>query len=198
MTNAYNHAKKELSLLVKNYPDSVINAFTTDILALCETFGNEISNEHQAAFTAHTLGTAIKKLCLFEVLSPLTGDDSEWSEPQDGGIMQNLRCPTVFKTKDRKPYFLDAILWRGEAGEMFAGTVEDISSSQTIKAFPFEPRTFYVDVQRVAYIKGLHKEKDVLKHPQGGLWVYRVKDADQLYKVFECYDKSVPPLKLIR
>jgi hypothetical protein len=41
-------------------------------------------------------------------LSPLSGEDDEWHDPMGDGLMlQNVRCPTVFKNEEGKAWDID-------------------------------------------------------------------------------------------
>ncbi len=196
MTNSQSHAKKELEILAKTTPDAIVTPFTKEILALCEAFGKSGQSGGSAPYTASAISQAVKKLMMFETLSPLTGEDSEWSdvaEISNGRPMfQNNRDSGVFKDgKDGKAYFIDAIVFNGDIGGGFTGSGvmasngETIGSVQYIKEFPFKPKTFYIDV-----IDHRWKDKDE-KQPDvnGDWWTHSIKDEKQLTEVFEYYEK---------
>lgn len=196
MTNTQSHAKKELDILIKSTPDAIIRHFVPEILALCEAFGKSGQSGGSAPYTAGALSQAIKKLCLHQPICPITGIDEEWndigvslnrSEPIDE--YQNNRCSNIFKKgKEGRAYFLDAIVWQGEDDyDTFTGSVNGVSSRQYIKSFPFEPKTFYVDVVRDFNVEGL-EEKDIIETGLGR-YVYKLKDPTQLEEVFQYYDK---------
>lgn len=209
MTNTQSHAKRELEILFKTTPDSIIREFETEILALCEKFGQSGQSGGSAPYTAGALSQAIKKLCLQQTIAPLTGEESEWGTVADG-VNQNNRESAVFKSDDGKPYYLNAIVWKGdtegESGndwDTFTGTVAGIRSRQYIKEFPFTPKTFYVDVTREMLPEDWNEEpfyenefydtkvfeetgvkkKIIEKHR------YVIKNQKQLEEVFEYYDK---------
>jgi len=196
MTNTQSHAKRELDILVKTTPDAIIRDFIPEILALCEAFGKSGQSGGAAPYTAGALSQAIKKLCLHQPICPITGIDEEWndigaslnrSEPTDE--YQNNRCSNIFKKgKNGRAYFLDAIVWQGEDDyDTFTGSINGISSRQYIKSFPFEPRTFYVNVVRDFNVEGL-EEKNIIE-TRLGRYTYNIKDMSQLDEVFEYYDK---------
>ena len=56
----------------------------------------KVSAQGHSGHSIHYLVNMLKKLILFRPLSPLTGDDSEWSEI-DSGCYQNNRLSCVFK-----------------------------------------------------------------------------------------------------
>lgn len=197
MTNTQSHAKQELDILFATTPDAIIREFETEILALCEKFGNSGQSGGSAPYTAAALSQAIKKLLLQETIAPLTGEDSEWNEITEGNdgktMYQNNRRGAVFKDgKDGVPYYIEAIVFKGDIGGTFTGgkcvTLADgteLGSHQNIKSFPFEPKTFYIDVIDHRWNDKEEKEPDV----NGGWWTHSIKDEEQLKEVFEYYDK---------
>ncbi len=190
MTSTYKHAKEELDILFKQTPTATIRDFEDEILALCEKFGQSGQSGGSAPYTALALSEAIKKLCLRETIAPLTGEDSEWSDVSDSKTMyQNKRCSALFKDgKDAKPYYIDAIVKRTPNGSCWSGSFwlskEDylsgdndlkIGTKAYVRSFPFEPKTFYIDV-----IEEEVKPDD---------WEMYLKDPKQLEEAFEYYDK---------
>jgi hypothetical protein len=63
-----------------------------------------------------------------------------------------------------------------------------VGSAQYIKSFPFEPKTFVIDVISTEY----HKKEDGTLVPQdgGGWWESIVKDPKQLDEVWHHYDRK--------
>ena len=123
----------------------------------------------------------------YKNLSPLTGKDDEWNEVGEG-MFQNNRVSSVFKDKDNKPYYLDAIVWETQTGSTWGGSAADlnglvVSGRQFIKSFPFTPKTFYIDVI----------EKEISK----GNWEFTIKDEKQLEQVYEYYAKIAPTVKTL-
>ena len=198
MTNTYNHAKIELDILSKSATDPnnrpIIEEFRDEILALCEKFGNSGQSGGSAPYTATALSQAIKKLCLQEPISEISGIDEEWinvTEYNDGReLYQNKRCSAMFKEgKNGKAYYLDALIKKTQSGSTWSGSFwlsrEDyltgnkdlmIRSRAYIKSFPFIPKTFYIDVI----------EEEVKKDD----WEMYVKDIKQLDKVWNYYDSK--------
>jgi hypothetical protein len=193
MTNTQSHAKKELDILLKTTPDAIIKDFVPEILEICEAFGNSGQSGASAPYTASALSQAIKKLCLYQPICPITGIDEEWNNCSDmgnkGNMYQNNRCSNIFKKgKDGRAYFLDAIVWQGEDDyDTFTGTINGITSRQYIKSFPFEPKTFYINVVRDFNIDGL-PEKDIIETGLGK-YTYKIKDENEIKEVFNYYDK---------
>jgi len=198
MTKSQSHAKRELEILDKTTPDAIIIPFKNEILALCEAVGKSGQSGGSILFTVSAISQAVKKLMLFETLTPLTGEDEEWSDItaiNDGEPMfQNNRDSRVFKHgKDGKAYFIEAIVFDGDIGGRFTGNGsvtlkgENIGSAHYIKSFPFKPKTFYVDVIDHRWKDKEEKISDI----NGDWWTHSIKDEKQLQKVFETYDKLI-------
>lgn len=214
MTNTQSHAKTEFDILKATIPDALVLEFEDEILALCEKFGMSGQSGGSAPYTAGAISSAVKKLCLQQTIAPITGDDNEWSSPFDDiGTVQNRRCYALFKQTDGECYFLDAIVWNadtpGESGnnwDNFTGTVQGISSRQYIKGFPFEPKTFNIDVTREKlpadwneepfyqdksyYLESEYNETGIKRWIPGDKYRYVIKDMKQLEQVWEYYQKK--------
>lgn len=192
MTNTYRFAERELDILSlsstnpENLP--IIEPFREEILALCEKFGRSGQSGGSAPYTATALAQAIKHLCLQEPISPITGIDQEWMHLSYENTFQNNRCGAVFKGGNGRAYYLDAIVKKTQKGICYSGAFwlskEDylagnqenrITSRQYIKSFPFEPKTFYIDVI----------EEEVAKDD----WEMYLKNPKQLEKVWKYYDR---------
>jgi hypothetical protein len=210
MTNTQKHAIQEFKILEKTTPDAVILPFKNEILALCEAFDNSGQSGGSAGFTAGAISEALKKLMMYESISPLTGDDDEWTNTdgsQSGiSLFQNNRCSAIFKDEKHRPYYLDAIIWQGlEEYDTFTGTVyiagyintvyiddkdfKKVGSRQCVR-FPFIPKTFYIDVVRVNITKEEAEQRDLNYIERNNECYYTIlKDPSQLDEVFEYYDK---------
>ena len=73
-----------------------------------------------------------------ELLSPLTGEDNEWMETDEPGVLQNKRCPSVFKEGDRAYYLNGKVFVDPDGSQWF-----DHRSSVDI-TFPCIPNTEYI------------------------------------------------------
>jgi len=217
MTNTQSHAQVELDILSKSTPDAVILEFKDEILAICEKFGNSGQSGGSAPYVAGALSSAVKKLCMFQTIAPLTGIDDEWSDVSSYSpgetLYQNKRNAAVFKDNSGV-WYLDAIVWcgdtPGESGntwDTFSGTVQGIKSRQYIKEFPFEPKTFYIGVTREMLPidwqeEPFFQDKDyynISEYEATGVknWIpgdkyrYVIKDIKQLDEVWKYYqDRS--------
>ena len=193
MTNTQSFAKQELDILAATVPDAIITPFANEILALCEAFGKSGQSGGSAPMTASAISQAIKKLMLQEPICPIMGVDEEWVNvrevsDEDEMMYQNKRCSALFKSKSGKCWYVDAIVKKTQSGSCWSGSFwlskEDyltgdkskmIRCSHFVKSFPFEPKTFYIDVI----------EEEVAKDD----WEMYLKDPKQLVKVWKYYDK---------
>lgn len=192
MNNTKTHAERELDILLKTTPDAIIRDFVPEILAVCEAFNNSGQSGGSAPYTAGALSQAIKKLCLYQIIAPLTGEDDEWSVSFSGDVtMQNKRLSSVFKGGDGRAYYLNAIVWEGpDEWDTFTGTMNRMMSRQYIKSFPFTPKTFRIDVLREDWNEEKHGNGEWDRVECGpGPAAYQIKDREQLKEVFEYYDE---------
>lgn len=76
----------------------------------------EFANEGHSGFSASYAINCLKRLMAFKPLSPLTGDDDEWtdvSEINGSTLFQNRRYSSIFKEgKDGEAYNIDGkVFW---------------------------------------------------------------------------------------
>lgn len=219
-SNTYHFAERELSILSKSAVDPndrpIIEPFTKEILELCDKFGKSGQSGGTAPYAANAITQALKKLLLQKCICPVMGMDEEWvnvSQYGDGEketrcVWQNRRCGGLFKDINNKSYYLDAIIWKEENGNTYGGTArntdgEVLLSRQYVKSFPFEPKTFYIDVVKEILPKDWTEEPfiewdyyDTKTFEETGERVWkkekyrnRVKDPSQLERVFKYYEK---------
>lgn len=168
------HAKRELTAIgydLNGKEDDLNKWIVKNILELLEVFSKQGHSGSSAPYCANIF----KKLALYEPLCPITGEDHEWHDVGND-TFQNIRCSAVFKQgRDGRPYYLDAIVWRTPTGATYTGsTAEGITSRQYIR-LPFEPKTFFIDVD----------EHEVAKDG----WEFTIKNLSDLNQVFEYYDR---------
>src|ERR1700733_12817270 len=191
ISNTRRFAERELSILSKAATDPknrpIIEPFAEEILALVDRFGKSGQSGGSAPYTAAAISQALKKLLLQEPISPIMNLPEEWvdvTKYDDSGKcwFQNARCGALFKDGiDGRPYYLDAIVFKGDKTNAFTGNnINDrmggvIGSRQYVRAFPFTPKTFYVDVI----------DQEVAKDD----WIHMVKNIKQLRSVFKYYDR---------
>ena len=200
MSNTKKFAERELEILSKSATDPnnrpIIEEFIPEIIALCDKFGHSGQSGGSAPYTAKALAQAIEKLCLQKPIGPITGIDDEWVDVSGYGDnhgkndikYQNSRCSTLFKSVNGRVWYLDAINWKDEKGACWSGLAylangDKINSRQFLKSFPFEPKTFYVDITS--------------EETKPDDWKFYVKDEKQLEEVFNYYAMPVPRREVI-
>ena len=146
------------------YNNDMQELLCKQVLQLLKLFGKHGHSGTSAPYATNLFKTLSK----FEPIGPIKCTDDEWET--EVGPFQNKRFSSVFKdTKNSKPYYLDAIVWKEESGSCFTGAVEGVRSRQFIK-LPFTPKSFYIDV---------------LKDIDGNSFI---KDKKQLLEVEDYYD----------
>jgi hypothetical protein len=187
-------AEREFEVLKKTVKDAIIIPFEKEILALVDKFNQSGQSGGSAPYTAGSISEAVRTLCLREPICDITGIDEEWnscSDMNDEDTYQNNRLSSIFKEgKNGSPYYLDAIVFRGQDGTCFTGNSvklpngQNLSSSQFIK-LPFKPKTFYIDVIETEW----EDKSRTIQKEGGGWWSSKIKDISQLDEVFEYYKK---------
>ena len=125
MSNLIEHAKKEFAVL--GWPgDCEMQTMVCDnVMALLKLFS---SQEHSGSSAPYVLGV-FKELAMFNPISPLTGDDSEWIEVGEG-MYQNNRCSEVFKdSKDDQAYWMYGKIFRDADGHTYSNRDSRVSIS---------------------------------------------------------------------
>ena len=180
MDTLYKYAEQELKYLSDYDPDPnnrpILEEFIPEIMELIKKFSK---NDYPSSFNdqvAKTISDGIYKLLSFKPLMPLQDWPDEWIEINTNpSYFQNKRLSSLFKEKkDGDAYYLDAILWKTEDGNTWIGSAktssgEIIGSRQYIN-FPFEPKTFIIDVEKNNFD-------------------FIIKDESQLNEVFNYYIK---------
>lgn len=148
------YAKRELDLIGMTEDGDEYNAMGRQaILEIVEKF----ADQGHSGFSASYCISALEKLLRWEPLSPLTGEDSEWTElDYDGDTKyQNNRCGRVFKDADGRAYDIDGkVFWEWYDRELlpdeegYPGTVRTKShftskDSRVYIEFPYVPTTVY-------------------------------------------------------
>jgi hypothetical protein len=139
------HAKRELILAgydLNEKEEGPNKWIVENIIELLNVF----SKQGHSGFSALYSIDIFSKLAKHEILTPLTGEDSEWNEvtePSDKNrLWQNNRCSTVFKDEKR--------IWNMD-GKVFIDenncSYTNIKSRVYIKSFPYVPVTKYVKVK---------------------------------------------------
>jgi hypothetical protein len=186
-SNYLKHFESELKILRKGLGKDgrlLIEPYIPEIKKIINKFSDEGHSGYSAPMSANALSNSIKRTLLFEPLSPITGEESEWnSRVADTESYQNNRLSSVFKDKkNNKPYYLFAITWKTQNGTTWNGSAlkndgTRATSRQYVK-LPFIPKTFTIDVI----------EKEVAKDN----WEFYIKDEKQLEEVFKYYEEYKP------
>lgn len=116
-----NYAKSELDLIgmTETSDDEMNLAMRKHILHMIEEFADEGHSGFSASYAINILS----KLLAFKPLTPLTGEDDEWTNVSDRGtgdvMYQNKRLSSVFKDgKDGEAYNIDGkVFWEWYEGE---------------------------------------------------------------------------------
>ena len=193
MSNLVKHAKRELEFAGLFDKDSDYDGMAgRAVMELVKVF----AKQGHSGMSASLVRNLFNKVADFKPLTPITCEEEEWSNGISGNdTFQNKRCSAVFKEgKDGKPYYIDAIVFRGQNGSCFTGSSVKLKNGDTIKSgqfikLPFTPKTFYIDVIETEW----HKDKKtgkLTKQDGGGWWTSVVKDESQLKEVFEYYLKQ--------
>lgn len=154
MSNLLKHAEREFEIAGWNIPedgqlsiDPMNQAMMGDVKELIEVF----SKQGHSGFSAHYTISLFTKLASFEIISPLTGEDDEWSDMSGYGdgspMLQNKRDGSVFKEPDKGVvYHSDAIVFkdRNKNGSEVSYTS---SLSRVNITFPYTPTKKYLTVE---------------------------------------------------
>ena len=203
MSNVKKYAELEMDIIEQSIEDAIITPFRKEILALVDAFGKSGQSGGSAPYTARAICQALENLMLFKPLCPITGVDEEWSNVSDmcqsGIVYQNKRCGSLFKTDKDKPYYLDAIVFRGEkeydtwTGHCYIDDKDfkEISSSQEVN-FPFEPKTFYLDVLYIPITESeaIAKNINYVDNNDDTYHYTILKNPSQLDEVFKYYNRK--------
>ena len=196
------HAQYELDRMIRKSAEkgktSIVTEFVPEIMTLVQKFANSGQSGGSAPFTSGAIIKTLQKLLAYEPLGGIENTSDEWGEPAHGDIFQNHRLSSVFKEcKDCRPFYINAIVFVPEGKEygftsgsvmMKEGSKDTVSSSQYIKSFPFEPKTFKISVQEKEYRK--LKDGTLVPEEGGGRWENWLSDPKQLDEVWEYYDKK--------
>jgi hypothetical protein len=113
-----------------------------NLFELLEVFSNQGHSGSSASYCIDIFS----KLACFEPLTPLTGEDDEWMETGQRGLLQNKRCFTVFKDEkmfDGKPYDIYGKVFVEPDGISFTNM-----NSCVIIEFPYTQTTEYINVAK--------------------------------------------------
>lgn len=205
-SSKYPELKRMLDKAQKEGSTLLVAEFVPEIEALVDKFYQSGQSGFSAPYTAGAIVDTLKKMFANEPLgSGIDCSDDEWNDisgiegvDSGTGTFQNNRLSSVFKQgKDGKPYYLDAIVFKpvgkdytftGNSVAITEGSEETIGSMHYIKAFPFQPKTFTIDVHEKEYRK--LEDGSLVEEEGGGWWESWLADPKQLDEVWEYYDKK--------
>ena len=139
MSNLEAFAKFELELAELDRKDSEYNGMlSTAVMNIIKVFGEQ----EFSGFSAQTASNLVHKLSRFEPITPLTGNDDEWTDVTEISgftLYQNKRCARVFR-ENGKAYDMDGKVFRDPDGTMWTN-----GESRVPVTFPYTPTTEIVD-----------------------------------------------------
>lgn len=140
--NILEHAKRELKAvgyipLDEEQEDGPNKWIQENVLELLEVF----SKQGHSGMSAPYVIQLFEKLAMLEPLCPLTGEDDEWEEVDDG-LYQNKRCSHVFKNNSRT-YDINGKVFIDPSGVGWTS-----SESRVDVTFPYTPKTIYVYLEK--------------------------------------------------
>lgn len=100
-----------------------------NLIELLEVFAKQGHSGSSAPYVINLF----KRLASFEIIAPLTGEDSEWMEVGEG-VFQNKRYSSVFKDESGC-YDIDRWIFEDEHG----GSYTNKNSRGYIENFPYTP-----------------------------------------------------------
>ncbi|HNX37038.1 MAG TPA: hypothetical protein PL124_02995 [Candidatus Cloacimonadota bacterium] len=139
------HAEREMHIVGLSDPSSpdggVIYATIVSLMRMLNT------RDHSKQ-TLDLITTLFSELVHMKILSPLTGDESEWL-PAVNGIQKNLRMPAVYRTIEGA-FYSAAIVWQDVATEKtWIGALDERIKSDHPITFPWVPASVMVRVQEI-------------------------------------------------
>lgn len=135
--NMHEYAESEMAIAWPE-SDSLQDVIKSNVLSMIDVFAEQ---GHSGASAAYTLNI-LDRLIRFKPISPLTGDEDEWGEPDSGSrdyCQQNKRCSSVFRINfdNKTAYDIDGRVFSDDGGKTFWSTYE----SRIPVSFPYTPST---------------------------------------------------------
>lgn len=149
MSNLVEYAESEMDLIGLTDADEYNAMMRKHIVGMVELF----SDEGHSGFSAPYAINILKKVLMFKPLSPLTGEDDEWTDVRDYGPephYQNKRLSSVFKDANGDVYNIDGkVFWEwckrpydedepGYPGEKVYKSYYTSRDSRVPVTFPYE------------------------------------------------------------
>ena len=141
MGNLVDYAKEELNRIgMIDSGEPYNDAVTKAILDLIELF----ASQGHSGFTASYTVNVFKRLAMYEPLTALTGEDSEWNEIEPG-CYQNKRYSAVFKEKDGKAYNTRGKIFTDDGAETWYSSKDSRIEIDFPYIVPNEPEKVYLN-----------------------------------------------------
>lgn len=117
------------------------NMMDAHIVGMVQLF----DDEGHSGFSASYAVGILEKILRFEPVTPLTGEDDEWTalDYEDDMVAQNKRCSHVFKRSDGTAYDIEAVIFEDKDGSRFTS-----KDSRRDITFPYRPTREYMKVAR--------------------------------------------------
>ena len=134
-----NYAESELARITHD-EDGMQDLMNKNILEIIKTFGEQ---DH-SGFSANYAISILERLLGFKPITPLTGEDDEW-EDTGHGVLQNKRCPSVFKNPDGTCYDIDGIIVSDNGGITWFYSSRFIKEVTFPYTVPIHPEKVYIE-----------------------------------------------------
>lgn len=137
MASLREHAEVELKAAGFDSKDSIYEGMLYDsVLEIVDT----VADQGHSGMSASILISILEKILRYEPLVPLSGEDDEWNEVDDG-LYQNKRCSRVFKDEDGA-YDIEGKVFIEPNGSAYTSF-----ESRVPVVFPYTPKTEYISVE---------------------------------------------------
>lgn len=139
--NLVDFAKSELDIILKKCEDEeakeMQQKINEDILEIVKVF----AQQGHSGFSASYAINLIEKLLKYEPITPLTGEEDEWVEINQGDDMKyhNKRCSRIYKDKDGRAYDIEGKVFSDNNGKSWY--IKGGGGSRTYIEFPYVPQT---------------------------------------------------------
>ena len=138
-SNLEKFAENELNIILNKCEDTeaieMQKIMNNDILQIIKVF----SEQGHSGFSAGYAINLLEKLLRFEPVTPLTGNEDEWTKLDYGEdtMYQNKRCSRVFKNAEGRAYDIEGKAFSKDNGKSWY-TCRD---SRVYVEFPYVPKT---------------------------------------------------------
>ena len=202
MNNLTEHAKRELELAGMFDEDSGYDRMVGEsVIELIEVFAKQWHHSGLNCDATMDVIHLFNRVSNEQVLTPVDDGDGEWVEGSSEMYMHKRLSSLWREGKKGSPYFLNAIIFKNQHGELVASAMtekgESIGRFHYVKYFPFQPKTFIIDVISHSIEVALNKGFDLtgfefLSKDGKSFWkkIHTIADPEQLNEVWEYYDRK--------